>query len=199
MLKKTAGYIAGSLAKTMAWLSTTRANYWAEYCLDISLVAVLIYVGWRHNTGGIGMFMLAAVLGFLGFSFTEYCFHRWLFHTRIPLFADGHRKPDDDATGDASLPFVRPARRSLGLTALVALFLPEGVDWFMRVAVTLAYVLYGLSHFIIHHVRFRNRILMRWASAHHIHHYHADKNYGVTTPLWDYILNTHYKRQPRKA
>jgi len=199
MLKKTAGYIAGSLAKTLARLSTTRTNYWAEYCLDISLIVALVYLGWRHNTGGVGMIPMAVAIGFLGYSFTEYGFHRWLFHTRIPLFAEGHRKHHENPLGYDALPFFLPAALSIGLTAFFSLFLPVGFACFMMAAVTLGYVLYGFSHFIIHHVRFRNRILMRWAAVHHIHHYHADKNYGVTTPLWDYLLNTRYKRQPGKA
>lgn len=197
MLKKSAGYIAGSVAKSMAWLSTTRTNYWAEYGLDMSLAVALVYVGWRHNSGGIGMLVLAAALGFLGFSFTEYCFHRWIFHTRIPLFADGHHKHHEDPLGYDALPFFLPALLSLGLTGLFSLVLPESFACFMMAATTFGYVVYGLSHFIIHHVRFRNRMLMRWAAVHHIHHHHADRNYGVTTPLWDYILNTRYKRQPR--
>ncbi len=199
MLKKIAGYIAGPMAKSMAWLSTTRTNYWAEYGLDMTLVAVLTYVGWQRNTGGVGLFALAIGFGFLGFSFTEYCFHRWLFHTHIPLFADGHRKHHENPMGYDALPFFLPALLSVSLTGLFSLILPESFACFMMAASTFGYVLYGFSHFVIHHVRFRNPLLMRWAAAHHIHHHHADKNYGVTTPLWDVLLNTRYKRQARKA
>jgi 4-hydroxysphinganine ceramide fatty acyl 2-hydroxylase len=35
--------------------------------------------------------LLAIALGLFAFSFVEYFFHRWMFHTRIPLFAQGHR------------------------------------------------------------------------------------------------------------
>jgi dihydroceramide fatty acyl 2-hydroxylase len=31
-----------------------------------------------------------------------------------------------------------------------------------------------------------------------VHHYHPDCNFGVTTPLWDYLLGTRYVRQPRR-
>ena len=66
-------------------------------------------------------------------------------------------------------------------------------------SITFGYIIYGLAHFIIHHVRFKQPWLRRWAGAHHVHHYHPDTNFGVTTPLWDVLLRTRYVRQPRKA
>jgi dihydroceramide fatty acyl 2-hydroxylase len=47
-------------------------------------------------------------------------------------------------------------------------------------------------------VRFQHPLLRRWAAAHHVHHYHPDSNFGVTTPLWDYLLGTRYVRRPRQ-
>ena len=32
----------------------------------------------------------------------------------------------------------------------------------------------------------------RWAANHHIHHYHPDRNFGVSTPLWDIVLGTRH-------
>ncbi|MEW5315698.1 MAG: hypothetical protein WDW38_007108 [Sanguina aurantia] len=63
---------------------------------------------------------------------------------------------------------------------------------------TFGYIIYGLSHFTIHHVRFKHPLLRRWAGSHHVHHYHPDTNFGLTTPLWDVLLGTRYVRQTRK-
>jgi hypothetical protein len=49
-----------------------------------------------------------------------------------------------------------------------------------------------LSHGAIHNVYFVHAMPRRWAAAHHIHRHHPDKNFGVTTPLWDIVLGTRY-------
>lgn len=183
----------------IARMSSTRTNYWAEFCVDVTLVALLMFEGWKHHAGGALSIALAVVSGALGFSFVEYFFHRWMFHTRIPLFAEGHRMHHDNPLGYDSLPFFLPAMISVGLTALCLLFLPASFVFFMTGTATLGYMVYGLSHFAIHHVRFRNPLLRTWAASHHIHHHHADSNFGVTTPLWDFLLGTRYVRRSRKA
>ncbi|MGA7966077.1 MAG: sterol desaturase family protein [Gammaproteobacteria bacterium] len=181
----------------MAWLCTTRTNYWAEFCVDMALIAVLFFEASRHPAGGVPGAALAIIFGLLGFSFAEYSVHRWLFHLRIPLFADGHRMHHEDPLGYDSLPFFLPAVISLGLTGVFLLFLPAGFVCLMMGTVTLGYVTYGLSHFIIHHVRFKQPLLRRWAASHHIHHHHDNSNFGVTTPLWDILLRTRYVQRSR--
>ncbi|MGH8274649.1 MAG: sterol desaturase family protein [Gammaproteobacteria bacterium] len=184
----------------LARMSTTRTNYWAEFCVDMALIVLLFFEGIKLNTGGAPAVALAIVLGLLGFTFIEYFFHRWMFHTRIPLFAEGHRMHHENPRGYDSMPFFLPAVISLGLAALCWLVMPAGFAFIMTGAATLGYVTYGLSHFAIHHVRFRQPLLMRWAADHHIHHHHPECNFGVTTPLWDILLGTRYvRRQPEKA
>ncbi|MGH9439701.1 MAG: sterol desaturase family protein, partial [Terriglobia bacterium] len=88
---------------------------------------------------------------------------------------------------------------SLALTGLCVLIMPTGFALLLTGTATFGYVVYGLSHFTIHHVRFRQPVLRHWAAAHHIHHHHPDSNFGVTTPLWDFILGTRYVQHSRKA
>src|SRR5574337_938437 len=132
------------------------------------------------------------------FSFIEYFFHRWLFHTHIPLFEQGHRMHHERPLGYDSLPFFLPPIVLLSLTGLLVWLMPLGFALLLAGAITFGYITYGLSHFIIHHVRFRQPLLRRWAGAHHVHHYHPETNFGVTTLLWDILLGTRYVRQPRK-
>ncbi|MDO1528894.1 sterol desaturase family protein [Fulvimonas sp. R45] len=186
-----------------AWLdaivrmSSTRANYWLEVALDVGLGAILLAAGWQRSNGP-GIALAAVATGLFAFSFIEYFFHRWMFHTRIPLFAQGHDKHHREPLGYDSLPFFLPAAILLGLTGLLVLVLPAGFTFLMAGAATFGYVAYGVSHFVIHHVRFKRPLLRRWAAAHHVHHYHPDSNFGVTSPLWDYLLGTRYVRQPRQ-
>ena len=179
-------------------MSSTRTNYWVEVGVDIALGTVLIVSGWRHHAGSPLTALLAIMLGLLAFSFLEYFFHRWMFHTQVPLFEQGHRMHHEHPLGYDSLPFFLPAAVLLCLAGLFVLIMPTGFALLMTGAVTFGYITYGLSHFAIHHVRFKSPLLRRWAGAHHVHHYHPESNFGVTTLLWDALLGTRYVRQARK-
>ena len=63
--------------------------------------------------------------------------------------------------------------------------------------IALGYLCYGLVHDAIHARRFQQPLLRRWAGLHHVHHHHPDTNFGVTTPLWDVVFGTRYRRKPR--
>ena len=180
-------------------MSSTQTNYWVEVGVDVTLGLLLIVEGWRLHAGGPLTALLAIALGLFAFSFVEYFFHRWMFHTRIPLFEQGHRMHHEQPLGYDSLPFFLPGAVLLILTGLCVLVIPTGFAYLMMGSVTFGYIAYGLSHFTIHHVRFKHPLLRRWAGAHHVHHYHPDSNFGVTTPLWDVLLGTRYVRQPRKG
>jgi len=179
-------------------MSSTRTNYWAELGVDTTLGALLVVEGWRLHAGSPLIALLAIGLGLFAFSFIEYFFHRWMFHTRVPLFEQGHRTHHEQPLGYDSLPFFLPAVVLLTLAGLFMLIMPTGFALLMAGAITFGYITYGLSHFTIHHVRFKHPWLRRWAGAHHIHHYHPDSNFGLTTPLWDVLLGTRYVRQARK-
>lgn len=173
-------------------MSATRTNYWLEFVVDAALVVVLCMEGWRLEGANPGRVVMAFGLGLFVYTFIEYLFHRWLFHTGMPWFADGHTRHHEDPLGYDSLPFFLPAMVSFGLVGLYVLFMPLGYAFLVAAAVTFGYMIYGLSHFTIHRVKFRNTVLRRWAASHHIHHHHADRNFGVTTPLWDILLGTRY-------
>ena len=177
-------------------MSSTRANYWGELAVDVALGAVLMVEGARRQPGAL-LGTLAIVLGLFAFSFVEYFFHRWMFHTRIPLFAQGHELHHQHPLGYDSLPFFLPPLILLALTGVFVALMPTGFALLLAGAITFGYILYGLAHFTIHHVRFKQPLLRRWAGAHHVHHYHPDSNFGVTTPLWDVLLRTRYVRQAR--
>jgi sterol desaturase/sphingolipid hydroxylase (fatty acid hydroxylase superfamily) len=179
-------------------MSSTRANYWAEVVVDSALSLLLLGEGWLHHDGGALSALLICATGLFAFSFIEYFFHRWMFHTRVPLFAQGHRMHHERPLGYDSLPFFLPGVVLLLLTGVFMAILADGTALLLAGSITFGYIAYGLSHFIIHHVRFKHPLLRRWAGSHHVHHYHPESNFGLTTPLWDIVLGTRYVRQPRK-
>lgn len=180
-------------------MSSTRTNYWVEVGVDTALALLLFAEGWRRHPGSALSAVLAIGFGLFAFSFIEYFFHRWMFHTRIPLFEQGHRMHHEHPLGYDSLPFFLPAAVLLALAGVFMLIMPTGLALLIAGAITSGYIIYGLTHFAIHHVRFKQPLLRRWAGAHHVHHYHPECNFGVTTPLWDVLLGTRYVRQPRKS
>ncbi len=181
----------------IARMSSTRANYWAEFAVDLTVGVAFAVAGAHYYRGHAAWSVLAIALGLLAFSFLEYFFHRWMFHTHIPLFEEGHRMHHEHPLGYDSLPFFLPAVVLLVLTGGLVAILPAGFALLMMSAVTFGYLAYGLSHFAIHHVQFKRPWLRRWAGAHHIHHFHPETNFGVTTLLWDRLLGTRYVRVPR--
>jgi sterol desaturase/sphingolipid hydroxylase (fatty acid hydroxylase superfamily) len=183
------------LQNGMTRLTKTRFNYWAEFVIDIPLGIALVVAGVRSDELGPIAMVLTVLLGLLLYSFIEYFFHRWLFHGPVPMMQEGHRAHHDDPMGYDALPFFLPAIIMLVLTGLFVLLMPLKMAFLLMGTITLSYTTYGLSHFIIHHHRFRRVFARDWAANHHIHHHHEDKNFGVTTPLWDILLGTLYKRK----
>lgn len=139
---------------------------------------------------------LAAALtlfgGLLAFSLIEYSFHRWLFHGPEHAMERGHRRHHLEPTGIGSLPFFLPPIFLVVLAALFWQLMPLGYAWLFTGGIAGGYFAYGQCHDWIHRTRFQNPYGRRWAANHHIHHHHPDSNFGVTTPLWDWVFGTYY-------
>ena len=173
-------------------MSRTRANYWAEFVIDIALGILLLAKGVQRHDLHPADAGLTVALGLFLFSFMEYCFHRWLLHGQVRLLEQGHMAHHKNPRDYDSLPFFLPALILLGLTEAFVSAMPVGYAFLLSGTLVTGYVIYGFKHFIIHHARFRRTSARKWAAYHHIHHYHPESNFGVTTPLWDIILNTRY-------
>lgn len=182
---------ATTLVDALVRLSRSRVNYWLESVLDTALGAALLGAGLRRQVSFPDA-VLFVVLGLLCFSFIEYCFHRWLFHGHVRLLAQGHSAHHADPQGYDSLPFFVPALVLAVLIAVGGLVMPAAADLLLAGGIAFGYVTYGLSHYMIHHRRFRHSLVRKWAAYHHIHHYHPRRNFGVTSPLWDVMLGTRY-------
>lgn len=177
----------------IARLSTTRMNSRLGLALDSAVACTLLYVGLRGHDDDPITAIPIILSGLVLFSFLEYCFHRWLFHgSTRGVLEQGHRRHHQNPVGYDSLPFFLPPLGILGLAALFATILPATFALLLSGGLAVGYALYGLSHCAIHGVRFRYPPARRWAANHHIHHRHSDKNFGVTTPLWDIVLKTRY-------
>jgi sterol desaturase/sphingolipid hydroxylase (fatty acid hydroxylase superfamily) len=183
-----------SLLNAVSMMSKTPLNYWAEFAVDIPFGVAMISAGLRSKESGPIAVVLTILSGLFLFSFIEYSFHRWLFHGPVQIMTQGHRAHHENPLGYDSLPFFVPALILLTLTGVFLWLMPAENAFLLTGTITLGYVIYGLSHFTIHHHRFHYIFARKWAANHHIHHYHADTNFGVTTPLWDIVFGTRLRR-----
>lgn len=176
----------------LSGLSNSRFNGYAGLSVDVIVALALLGAAlWRNDVQpAIALVTLCA--GLMTFSLVEYCVHRWLFHGPVSLFEAGHRRHHEQPRGYDALPFFLPPVAWLLLTALLTVFMPVTVALLLAGSIAAGYSAYGLSHTIMHNVRFRNPYLRKWAAAHHVHHNHPERNFGVTSPLWDRLLRTQY-------
>jgi sterol desaturase/sphingolipid hydroxylase (fatty acid hydroxylase superfamily) len=179
-------------------MSETRANRRAARVSDVLISFILLTEGLQRTHAHPVIALLAVMSGLLLFTLVEYCFHRWMFHGSVPLFEPGHRRHHANPLGDDSMPFFLPPLALIGLVALFSVAMPAGFDLLSMGGLAAGYAVYGITHDVIHNSRFRHPLARRWAASHHVHHFHPDRNFGVTTPLWDIILGTRHvsKRSP---
>lgn len=188
-----------SAVQVLQRISATRANGRIGLAADIVVGFVLLFAGiGRHDLHSI-VGLQAIILGLVVFSFVEYCFHRWLFHGPVRVLEQSHRKHHQTPLAFDALPFFLPPLGMLTTAAVLALVLPTSFALLLSSGLAAGYAAYGLSHTIIHNVRFRHSLPRRWAAAHYIHHHHPNANFGVTTPLWDILLGTRYTSKPMRG
>ena len=173
-------------------LSTSRFNNYAGLSSDVLVALCLLVAGLRRGDLGTGMILWLVLCGLLIFSLIEYAVHRWLFHGPFEVFEQGHRRHHEEPRGYDALPFFLPPLAYLLLATLLTYLMPTSEALLLGGSIAAGYAAYGLSHWSIHAFRYRNPVVRSWAAAHHIHHNHPERNFGVTSPLWDLLLRTQY-------
>ncbi len=162
---------------------------------------VLGYAGYRTFINGVSGLTAAGLvaLGLFLWTFTEYMLHRYVFHYTGPrpwqrrmhfLIHGVHHDFPSDATRlvmpiGASIPmgvgFYFLFRLIFGSTLVDPLFIGFG----------LGYLAYDGLHYAVHHFKMTSR-LGKWLKRYHMVHHHTgeEARWGVSSPLWDWILGT---------
>ena len=171
----------------------------------VVFVPVITYFIFRSFTFvpkvGAGQILGLFILGLLMWSFIEYAIHRFVFHLTFQserlkrfhfLFHGIHHDYPQD-----SRRLVMPPSVSIPLSTLIyfsfSVFLaPAQLPPFFA-GFIVGYLAYDMSHFAIHHIHFRGKIWQAIKVNHMKHHYlDHDHGYGVSSPLWDVLLNTRF-------
>lgn len=144
-------------------------------------------------------YLITAVAALLVWTITEYAVHRYLFHfpgksafskRMVYLFHGIHHDQPDDATRLVMPPV--PAVLLMGLFyGLFSLFVPAlYLEAFMGFFI-IGYLCYDYIHYATHHFPMTSKV-GRYLRKYHLRHHHAkeESKYGVSNPLWDYLLGT---------
>jgi sterol desaturase/sphingolipid hydroxylase (fatty acid hydroxylase superfamily) len=202
LLQERLGLIGESLSlssERRRWWVTKFAlgpkNYWPSYVADSS--SALFFVAWEIGIrrSPLGDVALAGASGYMMWGFSEYAFHRWLYHQRHGILAEGHRVHHEDPVVLIAMPWFMTTATVLGLWYLCSVVLRLPL-FSACVAGWLAGSLwYSLVHHSHHHWGIRNPWLRKLRAHHHIHHQCPEFNFGVTMRLWDIAFGTRYREQ----
>lgn len=161
--------------------------------------------------GFLKLSVIETFLSFLGgiliWTFVEYALHRFAFHyratskigQRVHFILHGvHHDYPRDSTRLVMAPAVSIPLGVLFYFLFVFLF---GVYAHAAYAgIVFGYLCYDGIHFSVHHFPMRSPILAFLKEYHLRHHYQQPSAcFGVSSPLWDYILRTHPVRSKIEA
>lgn len=167
----------------------------------VPVIIYLLYTSFILSFS-IGYVLLLILFGLIIWTLTEYSLHRWLFHFQPKteamkkFFWSFHGVHHDYPQDSKRL--VMPPSISIPISTLFffifrAIVGSESVYPFFA-GFMVGYLFYDITHYAIHHFSFIDgNIWKELKSWHAIHHYkHDNLGYGVSTPVWDYIMKTTY-------
>jgi sterol desaturase/sphingolipid hydroxylase (fatty acid hydroxylase superfamily) len=176
-------------------ITQNQTNYRVSYAVDLACPLMLIYFGLRQADDW-RISLVSFLVGLFIFSLVEYAIHRWLFHSprsfMTPIHQTHHVAPQDPL----ALPFFTSAGVALILWSALSTLLEQQIVCLSIAGLMLGYFCYASLHHMNHHTRINFLPLQwlkrRWA-AHGVHHHLFDRNYGVTTSLWDRVFGTDHR------
>jgi sterol desaturase/sphingolipid hydroxylase (fatty acid hydroxylase superfamily) len=183
--------------------SVSKVHFSVPLIIYVPVILFFIWKALSSKDFGLFNFFLSFGSGLLFWTATEYFLHRFIFHyvpkvkwgQRLHFIFHGvhHDYPND------RLRLVMPPSVSiplaLGFYFLFRLILPFSWLPSFFAAFLVGYLIYDMSHYAFHHLSLQNPILKKLKQHHMRHHYHEpDKGYGVSSVLWDKILDSDFKK-----
>lgn len=169
----------------------------------VPIIIVFTYKAFITHTG-ITAFAMYFALGIFIWSGVEYVLHRFAFHY-VPkskwglrlhfIFHGVHHDYPRDSKRLVMVPSV-----SLPLAVvfylLFALFLSPAHLYSFFSGFILGYLIYDMTHYAIHHGNFKSAFWKKIKQHHMLHHYDdPSKGYGVSSVLWDKILDSDFPKK----
>ena len=180
----------------------SKVHYLVPLFIFIPIIIFFIVQAFTHQLGLAGFFVFF-LIGLLVWSATEYLLHRFIFHyypisgigKRIHFIFHGvhHDYPKDKKR------LVMPLSASIPMATifyfLFFLVLQQNQLFAFFPGFLLGYLIYDMLHYAMHHYNFKSGIMKKIKQHHMLHHYHdSSKGYGVSSALWDDILQTKFSK-----
>ena len=171
--------------------------------LFLSISSVSMYYGVVTTSIPVGLGLAFSMLGLLAFTFVEYMMHKHFFHMepdtplkdKLQYNVHGvHHDYPKDKDRLAMPPFVSAAYAAI-LYLVFTLLMGDFALYFLP-GFLLGYSGYLGVHYVVHvYNPPKNFLKVLWVN-HAIHHYkNPDSAFGVSSPLWDYLLGTLPKKE----
>lgn len=136
--------------------------------------------------------------GILFFTFMEYVFHRFVYHSGKDYLAEenwqykAHGVHHVHPTDKNLLAMPIPLAILLSAIFFGIFWLIMGINTFsFWPGFFIGYAAYLYVHYIVHTRKPPSNLFKILWSHHHLHHYvYDDKAYGVSSPLWDIVFGT---------
>lgn len=162
---------------------------------------VLGYLGLRTVRSGVGALSASGLIlgGLLFWTLAEYVLHRYVFHYVGPrlwqrrmhfvLHGVHHDFPQD--ADRLVMPLGASVPMGAGFYLAFCALLGGSMADPMFIGFGLGYLAYDGTHYAIHHFRMSSR-WGKWIKRHHMVHHHTGEHarWGVSSPLWDWVLGT---------
>ena len=183
-------------------------NKWVDALTRTHVLAVptvfvplaLLTAAWGIARAGAapGWSLVAAALGFVAWTLTEYGMHRTVFHWEhdsdlgrafhYTVHGVHHKLPDDPYRLVMPLWVSVPIYALLGAGFVAAAPL---YGWGFLAGFGVGYMVYDVTHFYLHHNKPVLAFHKRLRSHHMNHHFNkAGRKYGVSFMIWDRVFGT---------
>lgn len=181
----------------------SRTHISVPISLFLAVSTVSLYYGITTTTLPLGLGLAILFAGLIVFTFVEYMMHKYFFHMepdspvkdKVQYSVHGvHHDYPRDQDRLAMPPFVSTAYVAI-LYLLFTLLMGDYALYFLP-GFLLGYTAYLGVHFMVHaYDPPKNFLKVLWVN-HAIHHYKdPDSSFGVSSPLWDYLLGTLPKKE----
>lgn len=183
----------------------TLVHFWTPMTFWSGVISYMLYQVFTVYEIPALTFFLTAISGVFIWTYCEYILHRYIFHMKaknkftqriVFLFHENHHIQMNDKKR-LLMPIVPAIVLSLPFYTLFYLVLGEGLSYVMFSFFMIGYLIYDYIHYSAHHFKPKTRMGKILKQNHLYHHYHRTKMYGVSSPLWDFILGT-YGRESKK-
>jgi 4-hydroxysphinganine ceramide fatty acyl 2-hydroxylase len=185
--EKLAGVLMDNVAKS-------EANYWFTFVSDTATVLFFLFWEIQVRHASVPLVVAAFVGGYLAWTLTEYCFHRWVYHSIPSIFRDGHDIHHETPLTLIAMPWVITTLTMAAVWYLCAFAFHIPFILAVLAGWLVGFVSYSLVHHGLHHWTLNARWTRRLKAYHRIHHHFPEYNYGVTMNWWDRVFGTTYRK-----